>query len=270
MRKILIGVMLGMLLAFAGMVFAGESPIKIMLDGREIYSDTPPQIINDRTFVPIRVISETLGVHVEWDQDARTVVLTSPENLPPFSIVSYEKINSEYGYFILGEAKNQSKRTFADVEIKADILDPAGNVMETLTTWLPAGVTPGETAYFKLRSYSNQEYLVNDVSFNISATDEISITPVEVTFDDVRFTRDPNVYNDFLYVTGELERSDNDLGREYKNPVVQVGLFDSSGRMVNYGERHVDDFEKSKYGEFRITLEKGPTYKTYVLKCFSD
>ena len=109
MRKILIGVMLGMFLAFAGMAFSEEIPIRILLDGREIYSDTPPQIINDRTFVPIRVISEALGVHVEWDQEARAVVLTSPENLPPFSIVSYEKINSEYGYYILGEAKNQSK-----------------------------------------------------------------------------------------------------------------------------------------------------------------
>ena len=61
MRKILIGVMLGMFLAFAGMAFSEEIPIKILLDGREIYSDTPPQIINDRTFVPIRVISEALG-----------------------------------------------------------------------------------------------------------------------------------------------------------------------------------------------------------------
>jgi hypothetical protein len=268
-RKILIGVMLGMFLAFAGMAFSEEIPIRILLDGREIYSDTPPQIINDRTFVPIRVISEALGVHVEWDQEARAVVLTSPENLPPFSIVSYEKINSEYGYYILGEAKNQSKKTFADVEIKADILDPAGNVIETLTTYLPAGVTPGESAYFKLRSYSNQEYLVSDVSFDISAKDEISITPVEVTFNDVRFTRDQNIYNDFLYVTGEVERSDSDLKREYKNPVIQIGLFDSSGRMVNFGERHIDDF-KSKYGEFKITLEKGPAYKTYELKCFSD
>ena len=68
-------------------------------------------------------------------------------------------------------SQNQSK-TFADVEIKADILDPAGNVIETLTTYLPAGVTPGESAYFKLRSYSNQEYLVSDVSFDISAKDE--------------------------------------------------------------------------------------------------
>ncbi len=270
MRKVLLGVVLGMLLVFAGMAFAGESPIKIMLDGKEIYSDTPPQIINNRTLVPIRVISEALGINVEWDQDTRTVVLTSPENLPPFNIVSYEKINSEHGYYILGEAKNESGKTFADVEIKADILDPDGNVLETLSTWLPAGVTPGETAYFRLKSYSNQEYLVDDVSFHISARDEISITPAEVTFSDIRFTRDPNIYNDFLYVTGEVERSDDDLVRDYKNPVVQVVLFDSSGRMVNYGERHVDYFEKSKYAEFKITLEKGPAYKTYNFKFFSD
>ncbi len=270
MRKILIGVILGMVLATAGLAFSAEAPIKIVLDGREIYSDTPPQIINNRTFVPIRVISEALGLQVEWDGEARAVVLTSPENLPPFSVVSYEKINSEYGYLILGEAKNQSGKTFKDVEIKADILDPEGNIIESLTTQLPSGVTPGKTAYFKMKSYSGKGYMVNDASFTISATDEISVTPAEVTFSEVRFSRDPNIYNDFIYVTGDLERSDNDLKRKYNNPMVQVGLFDSSGRMVNYGEREISDFEQSKYGEFKITIENGPTYMSHVMKFFSD
>jgi hypothetical protein len=52
--------------------------------------------------------------------------------------------------------------------------------------------------------------------------------------------------------------------------MVQVGLFDSSGRMVNYGEREISDFEQSKYGEFKITIENGPTYMSHVMKFFSD
>jgi hypothetical protein len=35
--------------------------------------DVPPMIINDRTMVPLRYISETLGCEVEWDPEAQTI-----------------------------------------------------------------------------------------------------------------------------------------------------------------------------------------------------
>ena len=38
--------------------------------------DTAPAIINERTMLPIRYISECFGFHVDWDGDAQTVTLT--------------------------------------------------------------------------------------------------------------------------------------------------------------------------------------------------
>ena len=38
--------------------------------------DVPPLIVHDRTLVPIRAISESLGVTVDWDGETRTVLLT--------------------------------------------------------------------------------------------------------------------------------------------------------------------------------------------------
>ena len=270
MRKFLLGVVIGIFFTAVAAAFGAENQIKIILDGREIYSDVPPQIINDRTFVPIRVISEALGVDVQWDSVRRAVILTSPENLPEFKVVSYNRVDTDYGYAILGEVKNQSKKTFSRVKLKAEVLDSGGNVVEKLSTTLPPGVTPGETAYFKLSSQSGKGYLLDTVNFSFSTSDECSVTPTDVVFNDVRFSRDPNIYNDFTYVNGEIERKDNDLKRDYKHPVVQIALFDENGRMVNYGERELEDFERSKYGEFKITLEKGPKHSSYKLKCFSD
>lgn len=37
--------------------------------------DTPPTVINDRTFVPLRFIGESFGVKVEWDAITETVIL---------------------------------------------------------------------------------------------------------------------------------------------------------------------------------------------------
>lgn len=56
---------------------AGEK-IKIYINGRIIATDTDPVIINDRTMVPIRVISESLGMDVNWDGTSRSVYITTP------------------------------------------------------------------------------------------------------------------------------------------------------------------------------------------------
>ncbi len=45
----------------------------VILDGAKLEFDVPAQIINDRTFVPLRVIFEAMGAEVEWDGDARKV-----------------------------------------------------------------------------------------------------------------------------------------------------------------------------------------------------
>ena len=35
------------------------------------------EIVNDRTFVPLRAVNETLGYKVDWDQDTYTVTITT-------------------------------------------------------------------------------------------------------------------------------------------------------------------------------------------------
>ncbi len=50
-----------------------ESNIAVILDGKQIEFDVPPQLINDRTMVPMRAIFEALGATVEWNGDTSTV-----------------------------------------------------------------------------------------------------------------------------------------------------------------------------------------------------
>ena len=38
-------------------------------------TDVPAQIINDRTLIPLRALSESLGLRVEWDGNSRTVFI---------------------------------------------------------------------------------------------------------------------------------------------------------------------------------------------------
>lgn len=58
-----------------------ENNIKIIVNGQEIVSEVQPFLKDDRTMVPLRVISEALGATVAWDQETQTVTITTDSDL---------------------------------------------------------------------------------------------------------------------------------------------------------------------------------------------
>ncbi len=62
----------------------GTTQIQLMIGSRQAYVngvlvtlDVPAMVINGRTLVPLRFISESLGATVDWDEASRTVLITS-------------------------------------------------------------------------------------------------------------------------------------------------------------------------------------------------
>lgn len=51
------------------------SKIDIFVNGKVVESDVEPYITNGRTMVPVRFISEALGLKVEWDAETKTVII---------------------------------------------------------------------------------------------------------------------------------------------------------------------------------------------------
>ncbi|MFA7637278.1 MAG: copper amine oxidase N-terminal domain-containing protein [Monoglobales bacterium] len=47
----------------------------IYKDGEEIPIDVPGQLINSRTMIPLRAISEAFGLEVDWNEETRTVTV---------------------------------------------------------------------------------------------------------------------------------------------------------------------------------------------------
>jgi hypothetical protein len=61
----------------------GDTTITMQIDsltmtknGAESALDTPPQIVSDRTLVPVRAIAESFDCQVDWDGDTRTVTIS--------------------------------------------------------------------------------------------------------------------------------------------------------------------------------------------------
>ena len=46
---------------------------EIEVNGKTISLDAPPSIVDDRTFVPLRFVSEALGASVQWFSESRTI-----------------------------------------------------------------------------------------------------------------------------------------------------------------------------------------------------
>lgn len=76
-------------------IVIGEN--KMTIGEAEINIDVPAQIINGRTMVPLRVLSEGIGAEVSWDGGTKTVSVNTAE--PEYEIpasLEYDLINETY------------------------------------------------------------------------------------------------------------------------------------------------------------------------------
>ncbi len=75
-KKILSLFLTILLLVSATTPVMANGDITVVIDGKQIAFDVPPQLINNRTMVPLRAIFEALGATVDWDNDTQTVTST--------------------------------------------------------------------------------------------------------------------------------------------------------------------------------------------------
>lgn len=105
MKRFIVGLIIGFLLATA-IGATASSNIRLVVNGREIETDVPPQLINGRVMVPARFVAEPLGATVEWDEDSGSVIITSKINNITYSEhsewVPLRQIAMEHGFSISG------------------------------------------------------------------------------------------------------------------------------------------------------------------------
>lgn len=65
------------------------------VNGQPVQMDVPPRIINNRTLVPLRFLSENLDAQVEWDGVNRMVYVESKDFEPGGTALPFEQVNEE-------------------------------------------------------------------------------------------------------------------------------------------------------------------------------
>jgi len=74
---VLTGLLVGFILATTTFGFAAPNPIRLIVNGKEVPCDPPPQMIGGRVFVPVRFVAEALGAKVDWDETKNAVIISS-------------------------------------------------------------------------------------------------------------------------------------------------------------------------------------------------
>jgi uncharacterized surface protein with fasciclin (FAS1) repeats/rhodanese-related sulfurtransferase len=79
-RKMISLVVVGIMVLMSFTVLADQHmpTVALWINGSEVEADSPPIIINDRSMVPLRVITENMGGIVEWNAAARRAEVTTP------------------------------------------------------------------------------------------------------------------------------------------------------------------------------------------------
>jgi hypothetical protein len=80
MKKVILGLVIGLLIGTMGFVYAEsesfvalKASFKVLLNGQEFKSDRPIITVNGTTYLPLRVIGEALGIKVDWNNELKQV-----------------------------------------------------------------------------------------------------------------------------------------------------------------------------------------------------
>ncbi len=204
---------------------SAEADVKVEIDGKEINcvdvngDPASPLLIEGTTYLPVRAVSEALGVSVEWDNDTRSVFIDGkPEKA---------ELGKEINIFIKG-----AKLTARDAD--GDVVNPIikdgstylpiraiGNAFDKSVSWENATRTASLTTPTYLKLDENKTYaIINKASGKaISVSDSGLVT---------------EKYESYTYQAFKFTPSDVD-GYYYINSVSSGKNFDVNGNSFKPG-----------------------------------
>jgi len=99
------------------------SDIDVILDGRPLSFDVPPQIVDGRTLVPLRAIFEALGAEVNWNETTQTITGTKDGTTVVLPLGSTTPTVNGQTVIIDVPAMVQNGRTLVPLRFVAEALD---------------------------------------------------------------------------------------------------------------------------------------------------
>ncbi|WIV13385.1 glucosaminidase domain-containing protein [Proteiniborus sp. MB09-C3] len=155
-----------------------------------ILSDVPPMIINERIYVSLNLVRNSLGIEADWDADNNSILIDSskPVDIEPFFDIKISSVNS--GQVITGRTDLQielpNEEATNAVEIKYLLLDPntakgtviaRGNQLTSKYSWIPNLQESGERVLVAALYDSDGRFIAGDsIPVYVAVIPEVSLT----------------------------------------------------------------------------------------------
>jgi hypothetical protein len=107
------------------MTEAQDTAIRLMIDGKIIQTDVPPLLVENRTMVPVRVITEGLGATVTWNEATNQVTVTDGDKSVVLTIGKADAMVNGKPVHLDTPALIQNNRTFVPLRFIGDALNTA-------------------------------------------------------------------------------------------------------------------------------------------------
>ncbi len=149
--------------AFGGINISISAGDPVMYrNGGAIALDSPAVIIDGRTLVPVRALSEAFGCEVNWNSSARTVFIVSEENtgqfipelVPEYSGSAYTVMNDNIPYFNSDEITQISFESYSEL----DSLGRCGTAFASLSSDTMPSEKRGEIGMIKPSGWVTAKY----------------------------------------------------------------------------------------------------------------
>ncbi len=225
----------------------------IIVNGEQKANDTAAKIVNSKTYLPIRAVVEAFGSSVEWDQNLKTVVITT------------EPIDAET---ILKEATNKSydwKNYDADILVNMSIpvADDAGSVQTVdmdMKMYMTIFMDPA------LKAKINSSIVMNVMDQEITqpvmdmylASDDTSFTTYIGTKGEdgsttwMKSAYEDEMFSDLLKYNAETLKANKELSEKYTKDIKYFGKYeDESGKsMLRMQYTLSNEIFKDIFGEY--------------------
>ncbi len=204
-----------------GLPSAANEGIQVILNGTVLTFDVLPQVINDRTMVPMRKIFEALGATVEWYDEAQVVVGTKGDTVIQLKIDSTIMIKNKSIINLDVPPKIVDNRTLVPVRAVAESFDAD-------VSWDEAAQTV---------------FITQKENPTSSAAPDITVEKTrEVFFTSIKVPNDDTVYP--LFMRDVALVSDNGICYAAQTTLYRVLT------MARYGYRIIDVGDHPKFPGF--------------------
>lgn len=116
-----------LLFAFIPFNLFANSEVKLWINGSYVTTDVAPVIENGRTLVPIRVISENLGLEVDWDNNLKQITISQGDDHFIFVIGQNFYTKDEIKQDLDVAPKIINDRTFVPIRVIAEAFNQEVN-----------------------------------------------------------------------------------------------------------------------------------------------